>query len=374
MKVNIEILANENKLFSLTASSANTRVTPHHPHRPSTSTAQTVPSVSHAAPAMRLSQILLCGAGQLDPPEETPSPFRLLDLPKELRLMIFGHLTIEWKKTRVPMDKSREHFLILVNPSLPGVRILATCRFLNEEAGSIINPLLARMLKSPPTLLVGVRDLPGIMSMQSAVIPRRTFVDKLILSSSHPWTIRKIHEYRSGKDSLSALHDSLYNFTHLSSTGIKAIATFMLRIAKFNMIDFDTPNRYPPIAIAISVPSTFVTMPVTLTSSLPVRLMFKYITRQHRPRSTTVHAGMTTLARRFATDMSAMCNVWRVLSVHVMLHLADGVNSYADAKQLETDFRWAVEQGMQRWVNSIGGPPACYSGVYREGADGSPLK
>jgi hypothetical protein len=82
---------------------------------------------------------------------------------------------------------------------------------------------------------------------------------------------------------------------------------------------------------------------------------------------------MFTLTRRFASEVSALCDIWKHLSVYVMLHLPDSVEMYPSATQLEVDFSIAVHQGLQRWINDVDGPPMAYAGVYREAADGGPM-
>ena len=89
---------------------------------------------------MTLHQLLLCGGRCPDPPDNIAKPFRLLDLPKELRLMVYEQLTVVWNHRSVPLDNYGLKFITVVNPSLLGIRLLATSRFVNEEAGSILNP------------------------------------------------------------------------------------------------------------------------------------------------------------------------------------------------------------------------------------------
>jgi hypothetical protein len=64
-------------------------------------------------------------------------PFRFLDLPAELRHMVYNCLS---EKFIVEDDEPRDFVWLTVK--LPGVAILATCRQINEEAGAIINKRL----------------------------------------------------------------------------------------------------------------------------------------------------------------------------------------------------------------------------------------
>ncbi|KAF2128418.1 hypothetical protein P153DRAFT_432074 [Dothidotthia symphoricarpi CBS 119687] len=100
--------------------------------------------------------------------------FRFLDLPKELRFMVYGMLDIStnrYKSTLSPHDHSTlgvsqdssdtnsacsstpetHPSMILVTQSMP-VQILATCRLVHTEATPLLQPKLARLLSSVPTI------------------------------------------------------------------------------------------------------------------------------------------------------------------------------------------------------------------------------
>jgi hypothetical protein len=84
-------------------------------------------------------------------------PFQFLDLPKELRLMVYERLPV--KTTRHPFefnepghnfnDDDFDPILDLVYKTLSGLPIIATCRQINFEATPILDRVL-RMIKSAP--------------------------------------------------------------------------------------------------------------------------------------------------------------------------------------------------------------------------------
>jgi hypothetical protein len=175
--------------------------------------------------------------------------FRFMDLPKELRLIVYEQLTIEWKHHEVPLDMECERCITVVNPSLHGVRILAASRFVNEEAGPILKPKLAQMLKSPPTLKINIEDLPGIMGMETAIFERRSPLEKIILIMKISSTPTNIHHYREGKCTLSRLRSHLLLDKSLPDDATIYVTSFLLRALKFKTTNYETPNSHPPIAL-----------------------------------------------------------------------------------------------------------------------------
>jgi hypothetical protein len=72
--------------------------------------------------------------------------FRFLDLPKELRLMVYELIPIKNAHHPVKLGKNHnydDHNLMLVRTTLAGVVILATCRQIHHEAERIIRRKLA---------------------------------------------------------------------------------------------------------------------------------------------------------------------------------------------------------------------------------------
>jgi hypothetical protein len=90
--------------------------------------------------------------------------FRFLDLPKELRLMVYESLTIKtehctYKSCVVycPFEKLNgkvTYMFTTVTKSLPGVMILGACKLVSDEAERIIRRKLRTILNQPPKILV----------------------------------------------------------------------------------------------------------------------------------------------------------------------------------------------------------------------------
>lgn len=317
-------------------------------------------------------QILTLGAQSPEPIAPTATHFRLLDLPKELRLIIYEQLKIEWKHHIVPLDDDCSQTITLVNPSLAGIRILATCRFVKEEAEKILRPRLAQMMQSPPIIIIEASSLPAVMDMRSSLSKTDTLLRRINLSISRMRAERYIHQYRSGSKSVNWLGRQFY---FVPSTAVLAYTSFVLRAKAYKAKGFTvgtTPNDFPPIVVAVSIPADFTTIPFTLTTSRFARLVYKHVMHQPRQASVTTQADIRRIARRFAERTSWDFDLWSSMSVCVKVHFPDGAELYIDQKKTEFKFHASIILGLHMNAHICKHKTLNYGGVYRELEDGSP--
>jgi hypothetical protein len=106
-----------------------------------------------------------------------PRPFRFLDLPKELRLMVYERLPV--KTTYHTYDFNEPHYVVsnestlnsfqLVWKTLSGLSILATCRQITTEATPIIEHKL-RTIESEPIRMIATPDTFCSFILQHSII------------------------------------------------------------------------------------------------------------------------------------------------------------------------------------------------------------
>jgi hypothetical protein len=96
---------------------------------------------------------------------KTANTFRFFDLPKELRLIVYELLTVltrhdqlsvSYRYTVKKLHRGEVNFT-MVNKSVPGIFILATCRLINEEARPLLRPLVHHVIQQPPRLSKDVK-------------------------------------------------------------------------------------------------------------------------------------------------------------------------------------------------------------------------
>ncbi|KAF2824089.1 hypothetical protein CC86DRAFT_457624 [Ophiobolus disseminans] len=123
------------------------------------------------------------------PERSTPfEPFRFMDLPAELRLMVYENLHIDKLRTVLGLDESaypeiawpnisenKRSTMTVIRPSLP-VALLCTCRTVNQEAMPYFADKKKTLGKLPLQFLVGYASLIGLLFGPSpiAVLPYRT--------------------------------------------------------------------------------------------------------------------------------------------------------------------------------------------------------
>ncbi|KAF2819203.1 hypothetical protein CC86DRAFT_413274 [Ophiobolus disseminans] len=302
----------------------------------------------------------------------TAKPFRLLDLPKELRLMIYEQLTVEWNHQSVPLtDKGDLYSITVINPSLPGIRILATCNFINSEGYPILAPRLAQMITPPPTLIIEAQHLVGVTNMRNCVVHKRSFVDKLLAAIRLRPIVPKIHLYRESKLGVGSLRIYLDLKRYVPDAAVTAVATFVLRAQTIWSAD-KTPNNHPPMTIAVSVPTGFSSIPVMLTSSRAYRFISNRFLNQNLQRTRLVQFTTPLLVRRLAGQMLWTSEMWKARTVSMMLYFPDGSEEYTEKEQLEVDFEGAIEVAILAYHQGSGPPALGYGGVFEVGEDGRP--
>jgi hypothetical protein len=302
--------------------------------------------------------------------ENAATSFRLLDLPKELRLMVYERLSVTSSRHVIPLDKRGERMITLVNPSVP-VRILATCRLVNHEAGLVLRPKVQQMLQTPPTMIIDVKDLVGLIPRKVSFMPYMTFFDKILMAIGSRSTQRAIHRVRKGKCPTRYLRTHLGYFEYLSDHALQAIGCFVLRAVTFKNADYSTPNHYPPIAIAVAMHEYFVRTPMTMTMTMTMsrakRLYARYVQGRSWPQTVTARVSMNTLVAEFAASLSSMCSLWGTMSVCAMVHFPDPNEMYSNQLHLQSAFESGLDQGLQLARRQGYGDLVNYGGVHEYG-------
>ncbi|KAH7074484.1 hypothetical protein BKA63DRAFT_314915 [Paraphoma chrysanthemicola] len=299
------------------------------------------------------------GRQRSETPTDTIAPFRLLNLPKEIRLMIYEELAISWNHHEMPLDGAATCHGTIMNPSMPGVRLLATCRFINKEAGAVLRKQLERMVQSFPTIFVDVDRLPGLVPVRSAFGYRMNLIARILNGMVSSLQIHAIHRHRSGNWSTEKLRISLGISKHFSDDQVKALASFTLHTAAYNNRERGNCNPYPPLAIVVSIPASFSTMQLEFASSYSGHFFRNYILRRSCARIQTVQADMNFMAYAFAYYTSTILALRGTMEAVVMLEFPDEAHLYSDLDSIEIDFKLFLGIGARAsrhegWLRYIG--------------------
>ncbi len=163
-------------------------------------------------------------------------PFRLLDLPKEIRLMIYKELChIQKKEYHIPL-RDPEHFVTIQNPSVIGISILAACRTINSEATPIFKKAFAHLQVLPLIMTVKAEHLISFCSSRFGFTCNNwNILDFILIGMAHQPVLEAIHEYRAGKGPVSSKNNMMAcekNLHFCDNESAKGLMTFILRGAK----------------------------------------------------------------------------------------------------------------------------------------------
>lgn len=150
--------------------------------------------------------------------------------------MVYEQLPITENHHQIPLD-DRSHHITLVNPSVTGIRILATCRTVNEEASYILSPRLTQMLQDPPKILVEAKHIVGLIPLHDGWRYQHNILDVILEAVKFTSTRAAIDKYRKcgdvAFDRIRRLLDVGTLVDKNDRVLIKAVATFVLRAAKY---------------------------------------------------------------------------------------------------------------------------------------------
>ncbi|KAH3962188.1 hypothetical protein HBI25_218800 [Parastagonospora nodorum] len=270
--------------------------------------------------------------------EDFAKPFRLLDLPKEVRLMIYEELDVVYKRHIVPLSLGGGgHYGTLINASLEGVRILQTCRTINEEASYIMKPALTHLSAKPATMIVKPEDLVALTSMGDFNTFHRNLLERLLSGLRNGLVTSAIIAYRTGRAGIAELRRAFRAPKEIDDELLKAIGTFILRIGEFSK---NVPES-PPVRVVIEMLASFRRPFYTVTFSRLRRTWYKIVRGEALQQSRTVQT-----TRRRVLNCFAHRTSYSSTSVAVLLHFSSPLDMYYDLPNLQQILENAIVSGI----------------------------
>jgi hypothetical protein len=262
--------------------------------------------------------------------------------------MVYDYLVAERCLSPVPLcdETGNEKRGILVGATLSGVQILATCRRLNQEVGPILRPTLLWMLRFTPTIRINAKDLIAIVPRGGRSNHGKGIIHKILTNSCSKSALQTIHEYRDGKKSLTSIRSLLHISKQYPESVVRALASFILRVAKFAATTATTLGR-PPFAITIERPAAFTAVNFTWSISPIRRFVARYIRRQPLPRTGNFLASFVMIVEYLAFRIFRICTFDAPgMSVALVLRLTDRASTYGDLALVEEEFKSAITHGI----------------------------
>ena len=290
-------------------------------------------------------------------------PFRFLDLPKEIRLMIYEEIaTISWSRCIIPLV-TEGHSVTLVNPSI-AVRILATSRFVNDEAEAIFRPRIENLLVDPPQLFVKLEHIPELCQTVYKLRPFWTVIDDILQGVVSARIHTAIHSYRQGKRSLGHKHSAKWG-----DVAVKGLATFILRATRYKKSNPKCPQHLlsrSSINVVVEVSASTNMSNVDITFGPGYRLLVGLVCRQRLPSTQTYMGNLSNVMSHFAFTTLSQAKGWRSMALSLVIRYRDAKDVVVPPPMhLTMQFAAAVASAFLSLPLTTENM-VCYGGVYNE--------